>query len=131
MASKLLIDLSSPVRAAAEKFVMRAKREGLDILIYCTLRSHAEQNALYALGRTVRGAVVTNCRAGLSLHNPDKNGKAWAFDAVPVVGGVCQWQNPTLIHMMGACGEAAGLEWAGRWMGKLRESVHFQIVSKQ
>ena len=108
-----------------------AKREGLDVLIYCTLRSCAEQDALYALGRTVRGGVVTNCKGGLSLHNPDKNGLAWAFDAVPVVSGVCQWDNAALIKKMGACGESAGLEWAGRWIGRLRESVHFQIVSKQ
>jgi peptidoglycan L-alanyl-D-glutamate endopeptidase CwlK len=37
----------------------------------CTFRSHEEQNALYAQGRSTGklGAIVTNARAGQSPHN--------------------------------------------------------------
>lgn len=34
-----------------------------------TLRTIAEQNALYAQGRTKPGKIVTNARGGLSYHN--------------------------------------------------------------
>lgn len=34
-----------------------------------TLRTYAEQNALYAQGRTAKGKVVTNAKGGRSYHN--------------------------------------------------------------
>jgi len=34
-----------------------------------TLRTHAEQDKLYAQGRTVKGSIVTNARGGQSYHN--------------------------------------------------------------
>jgi peptidoglycan L-alanyl-D-glutamate endopeptidase CwlK len=46
------------------------------------LRSVAEQDALYAQGRTAPGKVVTNCRGGHSYHN-----FGLAVDVVPAVGG--------------------------------------------
>lgn len=121
------IDALAPVvRARAVAFVDECKACGLDVLIYCTLRTHAEQTALYAQGRTTPGAVLTNARAGQSLHNADENGHAWAFDAVPMLAGKALWNDAARLELMGVCGEAVGLEWAGRWVGKLRETVHFQ-----
>ncbi|MDM0119021.1 M15 family metallopeptidase [Variovorax arabinosiphilus] len=127
MASRALSDLAEPVRLAALAFVARCKAAGLDVLIYCTLRSEAEQAALFAQGRTVPGVIVTNARPGRSLHNPDATGKAWAFDAVPTRSGAPLWADEDALRRMGECGEAVGLEWAGRWRGALRERVHFQI----
>jgi peptidoglycan L-alanyl-D-glutamate endopeptidase CwlK len=37
--------------------------------ITCTHRSNEEQNQLYAIGRTVKGKIVTNAKAGQSKHN--------------------------------------------------------------
>lgn len=103
-------------------------QSGLDVLVYCTLRTHAEQAALFASGRTVPGAILTNAGPGQSLHNPDANGHAWAFDAVPLLAsGRAAWGAVQSIELMGICGEHAGLEWAGRWRGALRERVHFQM----
>ena len=106
------------------------EQRGLDVLVYCTLRSNAEQAALWAQGRSAPGRIVTNCRPGMSLHNPDAQGKAWAFDAVPLFGGKAAWADAGALLAMGECGEAAGLQWAGRWVGDLRERVHFQIKPK-
>lgn len=128
MASRLLSDLAEPVRAAALRFVDLCNAAGVPVLIYCTLRSNAEQAGLYALGRSKPGRIVTNAKPGQSLHNPDGDGKAWAFDAVPLLpDGRAAWGADSLIDKMGECGERAGLEWAGRWVGSLRERVHFQI----
>ena len=128
MASRLLSDLAPGVRSAAVRFIGLCSDEGLRVLIYCTLRSNDEQALLYASGRTRPGKILTNAGPGDSLHNPDVQGKAWAFDAVPLTpDGVPAWGDVVQIGRMGACGEAAGLEWAGRWRGSLRERVHFQI----
>ena len=128
MASRLLSDLAPGVRSAAVLFVDLCGKDGLRVLIYCTLRSNHEQALLYASGRTVPGQILTNARPGESLHNADAAGHAWAFDAVPLMpDGAPAWGAVSSIERMGACGEAAGLEWAGRWRGSLRERVHFQI----
>lgn len=127
MASRELDALAPPVYRAALAFVERCNVVGLHVLIYCTMRDDAEQATLYARGRTVPGAIVTNARPGESLHNPQKDGHAWAFDAVPMLAGKPLWSDEGALVLMGAAGERAGLEWAGRWRGKLRERVHFQI----
>lgn len=125
MASRDLNDLAPPVRRAALALLEKCSEAGMDVLIYCTLRSASEQAALYASGRSVAGPILTHSKPGHSFHNPDKNGEAWAFDAVPMVGGKPQWSDAAALEKMGAIGEKCGLEWAGRWT-VFREKVHFQ-----
>ena len=127
MATRQLDALAPTVYQAALRFVEECHAAGVQVLIYCTLRTDEEQATLYALGRTEPGAIVTNARPGQSLHNGQKDGKAWAFDAVPLRAGKALWADEKALAAMGAAGERAGLEWAGRWRGKLRERVHFQI----
>ncbi len=127
MASRSLDDLAAPVKVRASQFLRDCELVGMEVLIYCTLRSNEEQAELYARGRTRAGVIVTNAQPGQSLHNPDAHGKAWAFDAVPMLAGKPMWKDEKLLLAMGQCGERAGLEWAGRWRGKMRESVHFQL----
>lgn len=128
MASRALDALSPVVRQAARAFVAECSRRGLRVLIYCTMRTRAEQLALWEQGRTRPGRIVTNARPGQSLHNPQADGLAWAFDAVPISdAGVALWADDAALRTMGEAGESVGLEWAGRWRGKLRERVHFQI----
>jgi peptidoglycan L-alanyl-D-glutamate endopeptidase CwlK len=104
-----------------------ALADGVEVLIYCTLRSVQEQAQLYAIGRTKPGVRVTNAAPGMSGHNPDKNGKAWAFDAVPLLAGRPQWGDQRALKKMGELGEAAGLLWSGRWVGDLKEVFHFEL----
>lgn len=130
MASRSLDDLAQPVKLAAQDFLKAAGLAGLDVLIYCTSRPASEQAALYAIGRTVPGQKVTNAKPGDSLHNPDLNGKSWAFDAVPMLHGKAMFHDDALIDRMGRIGESVGLEWAGRWTGRMRERVHFQIKKR-
>lgn len=127
MASRSLDALAQPVKTAAQGLLTAASAQGITLLIYCTLRSREEQAALYASGRTVEGPILTNAPPGMSLHNPDGNGQAWAFDAVPIINGKALWNDKSALTAMGVLGEAQGLQWAGRWRYPLRESVHFQI----
>ena len=43
--------------------------EGIDISVVQGMRTWAEQDALYAQGRTTPGPIVTNARGGESAHN--------------------------------------------------------------
>lgn len=121
MASRKLEDLNEPTRKMAQLFLDECEKEGIDILIYCTYRDPAEQNALYQIGRTKPGRVVTDARGGESWHNHRS-----AFDFVPLLNGKPQWDNKSLYTKAGAIAEMVGLEWAGRWTGKLKETAHCQ-----
>mgnify|MGYP006053741235 CR=1 FL=1 len=81
MASRSLDDLTPHMKELTVKFLNGCAQAQIDVLVYCTLRTNEEQDALYALGRTKPGSVVTNARAGQSSHNPDSSNKAKAFDS--------------------------------------------------
>jgi len=130
MASRNLNDLSPKCKELAIKMQTACLAAGIDILIYCTYRSNAEQDAAYACGRTAAGHIITNCRGGQSKHNRiDKLEKpaSDAFDCVPLINGKPQWSDVKLYSKVGQIGEAVGLTWAGRWTGKLRETAHFEV----
>ncbi len=123
MASRSLDDLLPPVKARAEKFITECAKEGEDVLIYCTYRPNEEQDQLYAKGRTAPGKIVTNARGGDSLHNHRA-----AFDFVPMVNGKPAWSDESRYKKCGLIAERCGLEWSGRWAGKLKETAHCQYT---
>lgn len=133
MASRKLSDLHPTLQPIAEQFLEACRLAGLDILITCTYRSGAEQNALYEQGRTKPGAKVTNAKAGQSSHNFELNGKpaSKAFDIVPLVGGKPMWssKHPSWAAA-GAIGKRLGLEWAGEWK-TFKEFPHFQLPASR
>lgn len=125
--SRNLSDLLPPCKERAESFLNLAKDAGIDLLVTSTYRDNESQSALFAQGRTKPGLVVTNARPGQSWHN-------WrcAFDVVPLRNGKPVWNTSgpdgNLWRKVGEMGESVGLEWAGRWTGKLREMAHFQYT---
>lgn len=126
--SRSLDDLHPAVKARALAFIHECQANGIDALIYCTYRDEAAQNAAYASGRTAPGPIVTNARAGQSMHQ-----YRVAFDACPTIKGKPVWDATSadgkrLWATFGKCGEAVGLEWSARWSGKLKESAHFQYT---
>ena len=124
--SRSLDDLLPPVRSRAQAFLAACKQEGIDILVTSTYRDLESQAALYAQGRTAPGKRVTNAKPGQSYHN-------WrvAFDVVPLRDGKAVWNTTgadgKLWERIGQLGEAAGLEWAGRWK-TFHEYAHFQYT---
>lgn len=127
MSSRSIEDLNPEMRSMAIVHKQLCAAEGVELLIYCTLRSNKEQDELYEVGRTKPGKIVTNARAGQSAHNPDEFGKASAYDCCPMINGKPMWDaKHTSWAIVGKCGEEAGLVWSGRWTGKLREVAHFQ-----
>lgn len=123
ISSRRIEDLRPDVQVLARAFVKKAAEANIDVLIYCTLRDNESQAALYAQGRTKPGRIVTNARPGESFHN-----YGVAFDCVPLVSGKAAWDDDKAYAQLGRIGEALGLEWAGRWTGKLREKAHFQFT---
>lgn len=128
MSSRDLADLRDDVRFMALAHIDCCKREGVDLLIYCTLRTNSEQASLYAQGRSAPGKIVTNAMPGQSAHNPQEDGKVVGYDCVPLRMGKPMWDaSAAEWSIVVSCGEAVGLEASARWKGKLREQAHFQL----
>lgn len=84
--------------------------EGHDVRVVQGLRTYAEQDALYAQGRTRKGAKVTNARGGFSNHN-----FGLAVDLCPFKSGQPDWNDNKAFNAIGAAGKANGLSWGGDW----------------
>lgn len=112
--------LAPEVRPLARALVHKASLAGIKIKIIGGLRSYEEQDALYAIGRTVRGKKVTNARAGYSNHN-----FGIAFDVGVFEGNKYLAESPKY-KAVGALGMDMGLEWGGNWK-TLVDQPHFQL----
>lgn len=122
--SRALSDLHPIVEAKARAMIDKCKQEKIDIIVTSTYRDNQAQNALYAQGRTTAGNIVTNARAGESVHN-----YKLAFDIVPMRAGKPVWgtsgTDGEIWQKVGKIGKSCGLEWAGDWK-TFKEYPHFQ-----
>lgn len=109
------------VRAAA----ISLEAQGTYLLVVSGLRTAAQQDALYAQGRTTPGHIVTNAKAGQSMHN-----YGLAVDIVPYLSGqtgALNWQPTTpQYEAMVAALKAQGLTWGGDWIS-IKDYDHFQM----
>ena len=125
----------SQLHPELQKKVVKLQKEclkvGIKIKIGECFRTVAEQNALYAKGRTAPGSIVTNAKGSSysSMHqwgvafdffldmDVDKDGKT-SDDA---------FNNATkLFNKVGAIGKKLGLEWGGDWKS-IKDLPHFQL----
>lgn len=124
--SRKIQDLHPIVRHMADLHIARCQDAGIQIIVTSTYRDNEAQDALYAMGRTVRGKIVTNAKAGQSWHN-------WrlAYDVVPLRFGKPVWgtkgDDLLLWKKVADIGKSLGLEWAGDWK-RFREYPHFQFT---
>jgi peptidoglycan L-alanyl-D-glutamate endopeptidase CwlK len=121
-ADLIIAKLYPPIREAAQDFIKEA--EGIGAFLYQGYRSLDEQKALYAQGRTVPGDVVTDARAGLSLHN---YGLAMDLTFLDAAGNP-SWAATHDWKTLGRIGKKHGWEWGGDWRDPyIRDLPHFQI----
>ena len=119
----------------ARELVNRLETEkGITIRIYSSFRSYAEQNEIFAKGRTTdylrskgitgvdgnpNAKKVTNAMGGFSYHN-----FGLAIDMVEIKDGKALWSNPNW-EAIGKFGEDIGWEWGGFWQSFV-DKPHFQ-----
>lgn len=117
---KVIATLLPEVQPMARALVQKAAAAGITIKIISGLRTYAEQDALYAQGRTAPGLRVTNARGGHSNHN-----FGIAFD-VGVFEGNKYLPDSPKYKTVGVLGADLGLEWGGNWK-TLVDQPHFQL----
>lgn len=111
------------VRDKAREFINRVEKElGIKLRVTQTLRTYAEQDALYAKGRTAPGGIVTNAKGGQSNHN-----FGTALDVVPIVNGKADWNTSNENWSnIGKIGKEVGFAWGGDWKSFV-DKPHFEM----
>lgn len=113
-------------------------RQGMQVMITDGLRTFAEQDALFAIGRRGRRdeRTVTNARGGLSNHN-----YGMAVDLYPVIDDRVRTRVPenasqdfrnrfrAIQHAIGVEAERVGLTWGGRWVDPV-DMPHVQLLAQ-
>lgn len=117
---KSIATLLAEVQPIARALVQKAAASGIEIKVISALRTYAEQDALYARGRTAPGSKVTNARGGYSNHN-----FGIAFD-IGVFSGAKYLPDSPKYKAVGVLGVDLGLEWGGNWTSII-DQPHFQL----
>lgn len=128
---KRLDGLHVTVRQNAERLIELAYKSGVPIVIVQGLRTVAEQNALYAQGRTKPGPKVTMVLGGNSKHNyglaidfalllPDGRSVSWDTYRDGDRDSRRDWLEVADI------GKALGFEWGGDW-DTFIDMPHFEM----
>jgi peptidoglycan LD-endopeptidase CwlK len=124
MPSRALSDLRPVFGAMVVPWLddWKVQAAGYDTVIACTLRTHAEQAALYAQGRSAPGPIVTKAKPGQSAHE-----YGLAIDVYPMFHGklITDEGNP-IWQELGNFGQARGLQWYGVPEAPFHEMPHFQ-----
>ncbi len=106
-----------------DQLISECEKKGLKIQITECLRTVAEQDALYAKGRTAPGSIVTNARGSTysSMHQ-------WgvAFDFCRRDGKDAFDNRDGFFDKVGRIGQSIGLEWGGGWKSII-DKPHFQL----
>lgn len=124
-------NLHPAVLAGANELIRRSYNRGVPIVITQGMRTIAEQNALYAQGRTKKGNIVTNVRGGSSYHNyglaidfalllPDGRNVSWDMNRDGDGDKVADWQE------VAQEGKKLGFEWGGDWTS-FKDYSHLQM----
>ena len=118
------------------RLAARLAARNMSFLVTDGLRTFAEQDELFAQGRTKPGKKVTKARGGFSNHN-----YGLAIDSYPVISGRVFTEIPdgatqqfrktfnAIQTAIGEEGEAVGLTWGGRWSDPF-DPPHLQLFSQ-
>ncbi|GGG06672.1 hypothetical protein GCM10010912_59160 [Paenibacillus albidus] len=117
---------------AATLLIERCYQRRIAILITQGLRTIAEQDKLYAQGRTVKGAIVTHAKGGNSYHNyglavdfalllPDGKSASWDMKRDDNSNRLADWQE------VAQEAKQLGFEWGGDWT-RFKDYPHFQMT---
>lgn len=116
-----LTGLRPEIQPMIEGLIVAAFDDGVSLIVTDGFRSVAEQDRIFAQGRTTPGPIVTGARGGSSWHN-----YGLAADVAVLVNGRATWPNDlALWARIGALGKALGLRWGGDF--PTPDRPHFEL----
>lgn len=130
---KAISRLHPQVRKKIRKFINDVYiQHQIQIVIVQDYRTYAQQDALFAKGRTASGSIVTNAKGGQSNHN-----FALAVDVFPLwddgqlhMDTKSDKKNIEILRKIAPVGKDLGLEWGGDWKNFV-DNPHFQLKTEK
>lgn len=116
---KNIATLLPDAQVQAREFLKQVRAAGINAKIIGGTRTFAEQDALFAQGRTAPGKIVTNARGGFSNHN---FGIAWD---IGIFKGTSFLHESPQYDEAGQIGKGLGIEWGGEF-SSIIDKPHFQ-----
>lgn len=117
---KVIATLLPQIQPLARKLIGKAAAAEITIEIISGLRTYAEQDELFAQGRTKPGKIVTKAQGGHSNHN-----FGIAFD-IGVFENGRYIEESRKYAGVGAIGKTLGLSWGGDWKS-IQDEPHFEL----
>lgn len=123
--------LHPELQKKVEQLKILCQQNGITIGISECVRTVAEQDVLYAKGRTMPGKIVTKAK-GNTYSSMHQWGVAFDFYLKMDVDGDGSvsddaFNNSTeLFNKVGKIGQSIGLEWGGAWKS-MKDLPHFQL----
>ena len=121
-----------PVLVEKVKRILHASAElGHPMLVTDGVRTEAQQQALYAKGRTAPGKKVTNADGvrAKSNHQVKADGFGHAVDLAFLADGKPSWAEHHPWMLLGAMAVALGLVWGGHW--RTPDRPHIELPETQ
>lgn len=120
--SRDLTQLHPKLQAIIPRLIADCAALGLPVLVTDGMRTKAEQDTLYAKGRTAPGSIVTNVRYPSSMHN-------WgvAFDFCRNVKGREYDDADDFFFRVASVAKTYGLDWGGDWKTFV-DKPHLQLA---
>nr|WP_144472038.1 peptidoglycan-binding protein [Bacillus pumilus] len=116
--------INSVVKESAIEMIKQAYKEGIYVQITSGYRSFAEQNKLYAQGRTAPGKIVTNAKGGQSNHN---YGLAIDYVLLSEDGKKALWTVNEKWRRVAQIGKSLGFSWGGDWKS-FKDYPHLEMM---
>jgi peptidoglycan L-alanyl-D-glutamate endopeptidase CwlK len=103
---------------------------GFPMMVTDGVRTLAQQQALYAQGRSKPGKIVTNADGVRvkSNHQPKPDGYGHAVDCCFLVDGKPSWDGTLPWKLYGEMAKALGLSWGGDWKS-ITDKPHIEMPS--
>jgi len=120
----MIEQLIPQVGAQLQLLLDAMKASGHPMRVTSTVRTWAQQTALYNQGRSTKGKRVTDAKAGESFHN-------YAVAADLCFEGADPWadKNPALWDLYGKTAQQFGFEWGGSWPPPaIKDRPHVQMA---
>ena len=118
--------LMPTLKVKAYQLIQQLSLQGIRVEVSQGLRTWAEQEALYAKGRTAPGPIVTNATPAESWHT---YGCAFDIDIVLAVGGIDWSGTSPAWNAAILCGQHLGLT-AGAEFRTFPDKPHFQLTGR-
>ena len=100
---------------------------GYPMLVTDGVRTDAEQQALYAQGRTAPGPIITHADGVThrSNHQLHADGTGHAVDCAFLVNGQPSWDDALPWRLYGEAAKALGCTWGGDWQ-TIKDRPHIE-----